>query len=122
MMAMMVSLQRRLQAESIEDREQQFFAHTLRYLTTSSGRQVEMEDWMVTSYEVEFGHEIGSGGLYGNFSFVDLAPLLNAFFSGQVFKGSWKRAQVALKVLMMEDGAVPSSVVRQNTSIIWHSP
>jgi hypothetical protein len=68
MMAMMVSLQRRLQAESIEDREQQFFAHTLRYLTTSSGRQVEMEDWMITSYEVEFGHEIGSGGLYGYFS------------------------------------------------------
>jgi hypothetical protein len=64
MMAMMVPLQRRLQIGSDEQREQQFFAHTLRYLTTSSGRQVEMHDWMITSYEVEFGHEIGSGGLY----------------------------------------------------------
>ena len=63
-MAMMVSLQRRLQTGSDDNRERQFFAYTLRYLTTFSGRQVEMEDWMVTSYEVEFGHEIGSGGLY----------------------------------------------------------
>ena len=23
-----------------------------------------MEDWMITSYEVKFGREIGSGGLY----------------------------------------------------------
>jgi hypothetical protein len=61
---MMVSLQRRLQTGSDEDRERQFFTHTLRYLTTSSGRQVDMEDWMITTYEVEFGHEIGSGGLY----------------------------------------------------------
>ena len=63
-MAMMVSLQRRLQTGSDDNRERQFFAYTLRYLTTFSGRQVEMEDWMVTSYKVEFRHEIGSGGLY----------------------------------------------------------
>jgi len=63
-MAMMVSLEKRLQTVPDEDREHQFFAHTLRYLTTSSGRQVEREDWMITSYEVEFGREIGSGGLY----------------------------------------------------------
>lgn len=62
-MAMMVSLQKRLQTGSDEDRERQFFTHTLRCLTTCSGRQVELEDWSVTSYEVEFGHEIGSGGL-----------------------------------------------------------
>jgi hypothetical protein len=64
MMAVMVSLEHRLRAGSDEDVERRFFMHTLRYLTTSSGRQVEMEDWMVTSYEVEFGQEIGSGGLY----------------------------------------------------------
>jgi hypothetical protein len=64
MMAMMVSLEHRLREGSDEDVERRFFTHTLRYLTTSSGRQVEMEDWMVTSYEVEFGQEIGSGGLY----------------------------------------------------------
>jgi hypothetical protein len=64
MMAMMVSLQRWLQIGSDEDRERRFFTHTLQYLTTYSGRQIEMEDWMITSYDVEFGHEIGSGGLY----------------------------------------------------------
>ena len=63
MMAMMASLQRRLRTGTDEDIEQQFFAHTLQYLTMSSGRHVELEDWTVTSYEVEFGHEIGSGGL-----------------------------------------------------------
>lgn len=63
-MAMMVSLQKHLQTVSDEDQERQFFTHALRYLTTSSGRQVELEDWTVTSYEVEFGHEIGSGSLY----------------------------------------------------------
>ena len=63
-MAMVVSLEHRLREGSDEDVERRFFMHTLRYLTTSSGRQVEMEDWMVTSYEVEFGQEIGSGGLY----------------------------------------------------------
>jgi hypothetical protein len=35
------------------------------------------------------------------------------FVSGQVFKGSWNRTNVALKVLVMEDGVTPSSVVRQ---------
>jgi len=64
MMAMMVSLQRHLQTGSDKDREQQFFTHTLRSLTTSSGRQVKIEDWMITPYEVEFETEIGSGGLY----------------------------------------------------------
>jgi hypothetical protein len=63
MMAMMASLQRRLRTGTDEDAERQFYAHTLRYLTTSSGHHVELEDWTVTSYEVEFEHEIGSGGL-----------------------------------------------------------
>jgi hypothetical protein len=62
-MAMMVSLQRRLGHVSDGDRERQFFSHALRYLITTSGRQVEMESWMITSYEVEFGPRVGSGGL-----------------------------------------------------------
>jgi hypothetical protein len=64
MVAMMVSLQRRLQTGSDEDRERQFFTCALEHLTTASGRHVEIEEWMITSYEVEFGDEIGSGGLY----------------------------------------------------------
>ena len=62
-MAMMVSLQRRLPTGSDQDRERRFFTHTRRFLKTRSGRQVEMEEWMITSYEVEFGREVGSGGL-----------------------------------------------------------
>jgi hypothetical protein len=74
-MAMMVSLEKRLQTGSDDDWEHQFFAHTLRYLTTISGRQVEMEDWMITPYEVEFGCEIGSGGLYV-FGFFPHLPIV----------------------------------------------
>ena len=62
-MAMMVSLQRRLDNLLDGEQERQFFSHALRYLITASGRQVEMENWMITSYEVEFGRRIGSGGL-----------------------------------------------------------
>ena len=64
MMAMMVALQKRLDAGSGEEQEQRFLTHTLQYLTTCSGRQVEIENWTITSYEVEFAHQIGSGGLY----------------------------------------------------------
>jgi hypothetical protein len=64
-MAMMVSLQRRLQTgSSDEDPERQFFTQALRYLKTSIKRQVAIEDWMITSYDVEFANKIGSGGLY----------------------------------------------------------
>ena len=37
-----------------ENRERQFFTYALRYIC---GRQVEVEDWMITSYEVEFEHK-----------------------------------------------------------------
>ena len=65
--AMIVSLQRRLDQHSDGDREREFFAHVLQYLTTSSGLRVELKNWMITSYEVEFGPNIGSGGLWVHF-------------------------------------------------------
>lgn len=98
---------------SDEDHEHQFFTHTLRYLTTFSGRQIELQDWMITPYEVEFGHEINSGGLHV-FVLLLQAPvayLLIIFRSGQVFKGSWNKTKVVLKVFVMEDGVTPSSTV-----------
>ena|ERR1700692_594859 len=112
-MAIMVSLQRRLVTGSETNREQQFFEHTLQLLTTSSGHHVEMEDWMITPYDVEFGHEIGSGGLYG---FIFLSCMwaycsMYAIVSGHVFKGSWNKTNVALKVLILEDGVAPTSSV-----------
>ena len=65
----MVSLKRRLDHHSDGAQERHFFSHTLRYLTTVSGRQVEIKHWMITSYEVEFGPLIGSGGLYVFFGY-----------------------------------------------------
>lgn len=62
MMAMMVSLQRRLDQMAGGDRERQFYVRTMRYLASASGRAIDMKDWMITTYDVEFEHEIGSGG------------------------------------------------------------
>jgi hypothetical protein len=60
------------------DPERQFCSRALQYLTTISGRQVEIQNWLITSYEVEFGPQIGSGGLYVHivvtFAFASLIP------------------------------------------------
>ena len=63
-MAMIVSLRRSLDNHSGGDHERQFFHHTLQYLTTISGHGAKLENWMITSYEVEFGPQISSGGLW----------------------------------------------------------
>ena len=63
MMGMMVSLQKHLWIQSDESSEGWFFMHTLQSLIMSSGHQVELEDWTITSYKVEFKHEVGSDGL-----------------------------------------------------------
>ena len=62
-MPIIICIQRRLDAGSDGDREQQFFRHVLRLLTSFTGQNVEIENWMITSYEVELGHRIGVGGL-----------------------------------------------------------
>ena len=64
LLVMMVSLQRKLDQQSTMGQERLFFSKGLTYLSTCSGRQIEVEDWMITSFEVEFMEEIGSGGLY----------------------------------------------------------
>jgi hypothetical protein len=63
MKAMMVSLQRRLDQRLGGDRECQFISHSLTYLHTASGSHVRVENWMITSFDVEFGPVIGVGGL-----------------------------------------------------------
>lgn len=73
---MIVSLQRKLGQQSTVDQERLFFSHSLTSLSTLSGRQIQAEDWMITSYEVDFIEEIGSGGLYVNLSIV-LSVLVN---------------------------------------------
>jgi len=62
---------------------------------------VELQHWMITPYEVEFGSQIGSGGF------------------GQVFKGTWNETEVALKVLATETGIIPSSLAIRREIEIW---
>jgi hypothetical protein len=61
--AMMVSLQKQLNNQSIDREEQKFYTHTLQYLTSRSGTSVKVEDWMIASFEVDYGAEIGAGSL-----------------------------------------------------------
>lgn len=61
-MAIMASLQRHLQ-ESLDTRERQFYTSSLRQISVSSGSYADLESWTITSYDVEFGPIIGSGGL-----------------------------------------------------------
>jgi hypothetical protein len=65
MAAMMVSIERRMEEESRKgnDAEQRFYSHTLQYLTSTSGQEIKVEDWMISSFEVDYGAEIGAGGL-----------------------------------------------------------
>jgi hypothetical protein len=63
MMGMMVCIQRRLHRGHIDHAEEKFYSHTLKYLNSMSGQQVKLADWMISSFEVEFGPEIGVGGL-----------------------------------------------------------
>jgi hypothetical protein len=82
MMAMMVSLQRKIEQQSSGVQEQEFFSQSLVYLTSTSRCQVQPEDWMITPFEVEFLEEIGSGGLFVPvflktiLFLVDAAPVL----------------------------------------------
>ena len=66
-MAMMISLQKSLDNKSISDkREEQFIKHSLNYLVSTSQQQAHIDSWTITSFEVEFGELIGSGGLSVN--------------------------------------------------------
>jgi hypothetical protein len=60
----MASLQRYLDQRPARDRERQFYSHSLECLSIASGSVVELDKWTITPFEVEFGPEIGSGGLY----------------------------------------------------------
>lgn len=111
MTPIIVCLQRQLENRSIGGREQQFFSHVLVYLNSCTGSQIDTENWMITSYEVDFGQRIGVGGLY------ELMPestgaLLIFDASGEVYRGIWNKAQVAIKVLKSHCGVKPSPMVR----------
>lgn len=60
--AMIVSFTRYLEERSGGDRELEFFSNCVRYLSVKSGRLIQRESWMITSFDIELGREIGSGG------------------------------------------------------------
>jgi hypothetical protein len=60
---MMVSLTQIIEERSGGDRELEFFSRCVGYLSAMSRRQIQRESWMITSFDIEFGSEIGSGGL-----------------------------------------------------------
>ncbi|KAJ7142918.1 kinase-like domain-containing protein [Mycena epipterygia] len=104
MIAMMVSLQRRLDSlPHSSDPERQFYSHTLQYLTSVSGKRVELESWMIPSFEVDYGPEIGAGGF------------------GRVYRGTWNRVDVAVKILHSVAGVVPNVAVLRKEIDIWLS-
>lgn len=73
-----VCLQRRLDSRWDGERERQFFRHTQRYLASCTGNQIDVESWMITSYEVDFGPKIGVGGLYVHVDICLLHTLLTS--------------------------------------------
>jgi len=99
--ALLVCLQRRLASQSDSDRERQFFHYILQLLTARNEFDVEVEDWMITSYEVEFGPRIGFGGF------------------GEVYKGMWNKAPVAIKVLRTDSGLIPSPTAIRREVKTW---
>ncbi|KAJ7446300.1 kinase-like domain-containing protein [Mycena latifolia] len=101
MIAMMACIQRRLDSQQINPSEQKFYSHTLQYLTTMSGQQVKLEDWMIASFDVEYGTEIGFGGF------------------GKVYRGTWNQTNVAIKVLHTGAGITPSLVLLRKEIDIW---
>ncbi|KAF7364573.1 Kinase-like protein [Mycena venus] len=93
--AMMVCIQKQLNKKNVDRAEQEFYTHTLEYLTSRSGKRVKVEDWMIASFEVEYedSEEIGAGGF------------------GKVYRGTWNRTEVAIKVLQNEAGVKPSPAI-----------
>lgn len=60
--ALMASLERRSKTANGEI-ERQFFAHCAQYLATLVDKTMEFDSWTITTFDIEFGPEIGSGGL-----------------------------------------------------------
>jgi hypothetical protein len=59
----MVSLQRRIDGNLGEEQERKFYSITLQNIKMHSTSNIEYKSWMITSFDVELGLQIGVGGL-----------------------------------------------------------
>jgi hypothetical protein len=80
-----------------------------------SGRQVQLEDWMIASFDVDYGPEVGVGGLWAQTRYKFRIEFIFFFSSGKVYRGTWNQTEVAIKVLQNVAGVTPSLVVGCNT-------
>ncbi|KAJ6471926.1 kinase-like domain-containing protein [Mycena sanguinolenta] len=133
-MSMMVAIQRRLDAPNAapsapppypspstlpsyptsvrsDETESAFLRRTLEYLTAASRYDKkavsEVENWMISEFEVEYEAQIGSGGF------------------GKVFKGTWNHNTVVIRVLQNFEGFSPDmSILRKeiNVCLTLHHP
>ncbi|KAF8177514.1 kinase-like domain-containing protein [Mycena galopus ATCC 62051] len=103
MSAMMVFLMRQMKDSSSKDGpEYKFIAHALRRLSIVSGQTINVEDWMVTAYEVDRQDKIGSGG------FAD------------VYRATWQKTEVALKIVRTSGASVtPTSQAVLREIKLW---
>ncbi|CAA7270611.1 unnamed protein product [Cyclocybe aegerita] len=99
--ALMVSLHRRIEEKQGEKEDLQFFTHSLRCLTRVSGQQVDIKPWTISPYDVEFGPLIGSGGF------------------GKVYRGTWNKMEVALKVMKNSEDITPRAAAVRREVDTW---
>ncbi|KAF8811047.1 kinase-like protein [Phlegmacium glaucopus] len=88
-MAMMATFRRRIDEKKGEEEELNFFSQSFRYLSTASGRQVDIKPWTISPFDVEFGEVIGVGGF------------------GVVYRATWNQTEVACKVMKNSVNIVP---------------
>jgi hypothetical protein len=91
------------------------FCNTLWHLVDF---RVELKNWMITSYEVEFGPKFGSGDC--EFFTRRILCVAHRFYiraSGQVFLGTCNNTQVAIRVLATE-GGITSSLTVYSTFVL----
>ncbi|KAF9055624.1 kinase-like domain-containing protein [Panaeolus papilionaceus] len=102
-LALMTTLQRRIKdkAPNADPKELEFFSHSLRYLETKTGATVDIQDWTIGPFDVEFGPELGSGGF------------------GRVCKARWNQMDVAVKVMKNSEKISPNAEAIRREVDIW---